>query len=109
MSNDGVWRTSDVHVLRATFQSHAISQSQLGSPVPRSPSALRRLEINKKKKRNTVILLCDVAEVSRPRWGGVLLGVGERTVSVVFSHAPFFSAETLVCVRIPNQGALPHI
>lgn len=31
--------------------------------------------------------LCDLPEVSRSRWGGVLLGVGERTDSVVFSHA----------------------
>lgn len=59
-----------------------------------------------RKKKRVLSLLSDLPEVSRPRWGGFLLGVGERTDSVVFSHA-LLSVETLVYVRIPECP--PHI
>lgn len=58
------------------------------------------------KKDCLLSFLGDLPEVSLPRWGGVLLGVGERTDSVVFSHA-LLSVETLVYVRIPKCP--PHI
>lgn len=64
-------------------------------------------EKKKKKKKDCYPPLSDLPEVSRPMRGGVLLGVGERTGSVAFSHA-LLSAETLVYyVRIPKSP--PHI
>lgn len=57
-------------------------------------------------KKRLLSFLGDLPEVSRPRWGGVLLDVGEKTDSVVFSRA-LLSVETLVYVRIPNCP--PHI
>ncbi len=62
--------------------------------------------LQRKKKKTQLSFLGDLPEVPRPRWGGVLLGVGERTDSVVFSHA-LHSVETLVYVRIPKCP--PHI
>lgn len=52
-------------------------------------------------KKSLLPLLSDVVEVSRPRWGGVLLSVGERTDSLVFSHA-LLSEETLIYACMPE-------
>lgn len=73
--------------------SHSWMVGRVGLPLW-TPASHKRL----------LSLLCDSPEVSRPRWGGVLLGAGERADSVVFSHA-FLSAETRVCVRIPNGSS----
>lgn len=128
VSDDGVWRTSDVHVLRATFQSHAISQS-----VAARLAVAPHKNVGKKKKNkddddddnNTTAPLSfvrGVPEVSRSGLGrspsfSVQAKESRRmrwrrrwrwraSVSVASSHAPF-TAETLVRVRIPN-GFLPH-
>lgn len=57
-------------------------------------------------KKRLLPRLSDVVEVSRPRWGGVLLSVGERTDSLVFSHA-LLSDETLIYACVPEYP--PHI
>lgn len=75
MSDDGVWRTSDVHVLRVTFQSHAVSRS-VTARLAVAPHKNVDLRGRRKQKRTTQQHRCPSCAVyprcHGPGWGGVL-------------------------------------
>lgn len=98
MSNDAVWRTSDVHVLRATFF----------KPYNQSPAGRRMVTSDSVFFVSGVMLsfLCDSAGRCHGRGGEESFSVrGRGRTAVRFSHA-LLSAETLlVYVRIPKVSS----
>lgn len=100
VSNDAVWRTSDVHVLRVTFF--------LSRTVNQSPAGRRMVTSDSVFFVSGVILsfLCDSAGRCHGRGGEESFSVrGRGRTAVRFSHA-LLSAETLlVYVRIPKVSS----